>query len=79
MRLPSEGAELRRHPFGALLLEKCGRRNPAQLEMDLVDPLLFPGEPLQTLPHPAQLRDIGDGHRRGHEIGRHLIRVYRRG
>src|SRR5690242_10837686 len=47
--------ELREHPFGALLLEECGRRDAADLQMLLIDPLFFTREPLQSI---AQFRPV---------------------
>ena len=71
--MPAEGAELRGHPFGALLLEKRRRGHAAQLQMDFVHPLLFAREPLQRLAHAGALGHFADCHRRGQEIGRHIL------
>ena len=71
--MPSERAELRRHPLGALLFQKCGRGNAAELQMDVVHPLLLAREPLERLANAGALGQIADCHRRGQEIGRHNL------
>src|SRR5690242_20442672 len=69
--LPSKRAVLGCAPFGVLPLEASRRWNAAHVQVAFVDPLPIPRESLQTRPPPALLRDIGDGNRRGNEIGRH--------
>ena len=45
----SQRAELGQHPLGAALLKERGSGYAAQLQMLLVDPLLLPDEPLQSV------------------------------
>ena len=71
--MPAEGAKLRGHPFGALLLEERGRGHAAQLKMDIVDPLLLAREPLERLADAGALGHLADCHGRGQEIGRHHL------
>ena len=71
LRFPSEATKLGGHPLGALLFEERGRGDAAKLELYFVNPLLFPREPLQTLPHAAQLRNASNGNDGGREVGRH--------
>ncbi len=47
--VPAERAELTCQPFGALLLEESRGRDAAKLQVNLIDPLLFPGKPLKGL------------------------------
>ena len=47
--MPAHSTELGRHPFGALLLEEGRGGNAAKLQVNLIDPLLFPGKPLEGL------------------------------
>ena len=60
--VPAEGAELVGEPGGALLLEEGGGGNAAELQVDLVDPLLLAGEPLETLAHAAVFREFAQVH-----------------
>jgi hypothetical protein len=61
-RYTSQRAKLSQHILGAALLEECGCRDPAHLQVLLVDPLLLPDEPLQRI---AERRAIG-------QIARHF-------
>ena len=47
--MPAEGAELVEHPLGAVLFKKSGGGDAAELQVLLVDPLLFAREPLQRV------------------------------
>ena len=50
--LPAMCAELLLKPGGSLLFQKSRGRNAANLQMDLINPLFFPRQKLQTFPHP---------------------------
>jgi hypothetical protein len=54
-----ESAELSQHPFGAALLEECGSRNAADLQMLFVNPGFFPGEPLEGVAE-GRIGEFGD-------------------
>ena len=54
-----ERAKLSQHPFGAALLEECGSRNAADLQMLFVNPGFFPGEPLQGVAE-GRIGEFGD-------------------
>ena len=58
-RYCAERPELGQHPFGALLFEKGGRGNPAELELLLSDPLLIAGKPLQRLANGGSVGNFG--------------------
>ena len=66
----AERAELGQHPFGAALFEEGGRRDPAELQLLLGDPLFFAGKVLQSVANGGGVRKFGDlpGERGG--IGR---------
>ena len=55
-RFPAQALEALRHPLGAFLLQEGRRRNPAQLEVLLVDPGALAAEPVER--H-AQFRCTG--------------------
>src|SRR5215472_808507 len=46
--IPPQRAKLLGEPRCAFAFKKRGRRNAAELEVHVVDPLLFPREPLQS-------------------------------
>ena len=48
---PSERAKLLGHPFAALLLEKSGGGNAAQLQVLFVDPGSFAPKPIEARLH----------------------------
>ena len=78
VRVPAEGAELVEEPRGALLLHEGGRRDAAELEMDLVDPLFLAGEPLETVAHPRVVGPRTNWNRRC-DIGSHACGQCSRG
>src|SRR5260370_16008763 len=56
------------------MLEKGRRGNAAQLEMLLVDPLLFARDPLQGLANAARSRQVSDERHGGRrQVGCHLL------
>ena len=65
----AEGAELGGKPFRALLLEEGGSGDAAELLMDVVDPLLFAGEPEEQVAGVAGLQDLVQGASRGEVCG----------
>ncbi len=52
--------ELPGEPLGAQMLDKGRRRDTAKLEVYLVDPLLFAGEPLERLAHTYRLSQVAN-------------------
>ena len=78
-RLPAERTKLLGEPHGALPFEKGRRRNPAKLQVHLVDPLLFAGEPLQAVAHFTGVGDFAQLGCRGGDVGHLLISVATRG
>ena len=65
MDMPADVAQLRRHPFGAFLLEKSGRGHAAKLHVDIVHPLLFTREPLHRLAYTRAFGNIAGRRGRG--------------
>jgi hypothetical protein len=55
----AECAELCQHPFGALLFEKGGRGNPAELELLLSDLLFIARKTLQRLANSGSVGNFG--------------------
>ena len=57
---PFQSLELLLEPGGALLFEKSGRRDAAELQVGLVDPLFFAGEPLEAFANAAVVSQFPD-------------------
>ena len=57
---PSQGLELFQKPGGAILFEECGGGDAAELEVGLVDPLFFAGEPLEAFANAAVVSQFPD-------------------
>jgi hypothetical protein len=72
-RVPTEQAKLRSHPLSALLFKESGRRDAAELQMDVVHPLFLAREELKRLADAGALGHLADCHGRGQEIGRHNL------
>ena len=70
--VPADRAELRGHPFGALLFEESGRGNAAKLQVNVVHPLLLSREPLQRLADTGPFGHFAGSRGRGQEISRHI-------
>src|ERR1022692_1917898 len=75
MAFPSQIAELRQDPLGALLFEESGRGHAAKLQVNVVDPLLLAREPLEALAHAAQIGCFADQAGDRCEICRHAPSV----
>ena len=61
----TQGAELGEHPFGAFLLEKGRGWDAAKLQVLLVDPLFFAGEPLKGVADRGGVGALGKEFRDG--------------
>src|ERR1700679_3490216 len=74
-RVPAQRAELRSHPLRARQFMKCGSGDAANLQLDIVHPLLFLRKMLERLTHAAPFGKIADHIRSLQSLGCHKFSV----